>query len=263
MAIISYSSTKLASIGKEGIIKCDADGYYQLMIGALNVYNSAGELYTARGATALFEDNSLFQRRIQAGNLKGEMGHPKRLPRQNDKEYIDRMFIVEEKNVAVHYRKITLDTDFGKKNPQFNNPGMVAIIAELRPAGPFGPALKDALENKYENVCFSLRGFTSDVQHHLEIHRSITQIVTWDVVVEPGLRVANKWDSPALESIDVTRIRMKDVKAVLDSRKVPELAMEDSTALIQEMYDRMSKEAAPITASTLRYTPPSSIIKRW
>lgn len=64
----------------------------------------------------LLDNNSLFQRRVQGGNLKGEMGHPKRLPGQTDGSYIDRMFIIEETKEAVHYRKIKLDTDYGKKN---------------------------------------------------------------------------------------------------------------------------------------------------
>lgn len=249
MPIIEYASTKLHSLGKEGKITCDADGYYEIIIGAFNIYNSAGEFYTYQGVSSLFEDNSLFQRRVRGGNLKGEMGHPKRQPGQNDESYIDRMFIVEEKSEAVHYRKIKLDTDYGKKNPHLNNPSLVGVIAELRPSGFYGPALKDALDNKWQNVCFSLRGFTKDNLIRGEVHRTLESIVTWDVVIEPGLAVATKWDSPSLESADVTQVNTRTLEKLLNQRKIDGLAKESSSVLMLDLYDKVKRPEIITTSS--------------
>lgn len=249
MAIIEYASTKLKNLGKEGKITCDPDGYYEIVIGAFNVYNSAGEYYTYQGVSSLFEQNSLFQRRVKGGNLKGELGHPKRLPGQSDDSYIDRMFIVEEKSEAVHYRKISLDTDYGKKNPHLNNPNLVAVIAELRPSGPYAASLKDALENKWQNVCFSLRGFTKDCLMYGEVHRTLESIVTWDVVIEPGLSMATKWDSPSLESAEVTGVSSKSLERLIKQKSIQGLATESSYLMMQELYKKTKRKEIITTSS--------------
>lgn len=249
MAIIEYASTKLMNIGKEGKITCDADGYYEIIIGAFNIYNSAGEYYTYQGVANLFEQNALFQRRVQGGNLKGELGHPKRLPGQSDDSYIDRMFIVEETKEAVHYRKIKLDTEYGKKNPHLNNPNLVGVIAELRPSGPYAASLKDALENKWQNVCFSLRGFTKDSLIRGEVHRTLESIVTWDVVIEPGLKVATKWDSPSLESADITGVSNRTLEKLIEKKNLQGLATESSSLMMMELYEKTKRQEIITTSS--------------
>ena len=266
MPIIEYASTKLQNLGKEGKITCDADGYYEIVIGAFNIHNSAGEYYTYQGVSALFENNSLFQRRVRGGNLKGEMGHPKRQPGQNDESYIDRMFIVEEKSEAVHYRKIKLDTDYGKKNPHLNNPNLVAVIAELRPCGHYGPALKDALENKWQNVCFSLRGFTKDLLIRGEVHRTLESIVTWDVVVEPGLAVATKWDSPSLESADRVPVNTRSIEKLIAKKRLDGLANENSSIMLADLVDRVKQPEIKSVSSSWVGKPSgknNSVLTRW
>lgn len=267
MAIIEYASTKLMNLGKEGIIKCDADGYYEVIIGAFNIYNSAGEYYTYQGVADLFEKNSLFQRRVQGGNLKGELGHPKRLPGQSDDSYIDRMFIIEEKNETVHYRKIKLDTEYGKKNPHLNNPNLVAVIAELRPSGPYAASLKDALENKWQNVCFSLRGFTKDNLIRGEVHRTLDSIVTWDVVIEPGLKVATKWDSPSLESAEITNVSNRTLEKLIQQKNLKGLATESSSLMMQELYEKTKRREIITTSNgwlnTINKGDKGSVLNNW
>jgi hypothetical protein len=133
MANVMYTASKLAA-GKKGILPPDADGYYTMPVGALNVFNSSGQYYVLEGAKQLFDSSSIFQRRVANGCSKGEMGHPKREPKMTMDDYMTRILTIEETNVCCHFRKFWLDETFGKKNPQFKNPDMVAIMAELKPS---------------------------------------------------------------------------------------------------------------------------------
>jgi hypothetical protein len=180
MANVKFTATKLASKGKAGILKPDDDGYYTLVIGGLNLFNSVGEYYTADGARQLFEQSSTFMRRIKNGCLKGEMGHPKRLPGMSMDDYLRRIMTIEETNVCCHFKEIWLDEQYGKNHPEFKNPSMIAIMAKLKPTGPKGPSLQKSLDNPNENVCFSIRAFTKDYAVRGVINRVLDQVYSWD-----------------------------------------------------------------------------------
>ena len=225
MALIRFEATKLINKGKKGILKPDSDGYYTTVIGGLNAINSSGHLYSDQ-ARYLFtgtDNKSILQRRIKSGNLKGENGHPKLAPGMSMDEFKYRLLNVEEKNVSHHIRSVTLDDDFGKNNPEYNNPELIGIIAEIKPTGPYGPALQAAFDNPHENVCFSIRGFTDDTFSGGRRVRTLFEVVTFDWVTEPGISSATKWDSSAcesasLETVDMTHFTQKDIENMLSGR---------------------------------------------
>lgn len=232
MSLIKFTATKLAGTGKLGILKPDADGYYEQIIGGLNTYNSVGEYYTAEGATQLFQESSSFMRRIKSGCLKGELGHPKRLPGQSMNEYLNRILTIEETNVVCHFKDIWLDTQFGKNNPKFNNPALVAVMARFKPTGPKADALRLSLENPHEDVCFSIRALTKDYYQRGQTYRVLNQIVTFDNVNEPGLALARKYESPALEDLIDCTIRQQVLETVANDQSF--IATESSRALAVE-----------------------------
>lgn len=234
MAVIKFESTKLNNTGKEGILKPDEDGYYTIPVGGLNTLNSAGEYYTADGAKQLFEASSVLMRRIANGNLKGEMGHPKKLPGMSMDDFLNRIMTIEEKNVCCHFKEIWLDTDFGKNNPNLNNKNLVAIMAKIKPAGPYGPALKASLDNKNENVNFSIRAFTSDFYQAGKTIRVLKNIMTWDCVTEPGIATSNKWQSPSLEKLEEQLFNKEQFMSAISHSK--ELVVtEDSKLMINDV----------------------------
>ena len=201
MSNVRFTSTKLNGTGKRGILKPDANGYYEMVIGGLNAFNSAGEYYTLQGAQKLFEESSIFMRRVKNGCLKGEVGHPKKTPGMTNQDYVNRILTIDEKNVCCHFKEVWLDPEFGKRNPSMGNTGLTAIMALVKPAGPKGDSLQASLDNPDENVCFSIRAFTIDQYVRGVNNRMLDSIICFDHVAEPGIAIASKYSAPSLESL--------------------------------------------------------------
>jgi hypothetical protein len=195
---IRFACTALAASNKVGVLKKDDNGYYELVVGALNVYNSIGQYYVYDQARDLFESSSTFMRRVKRGVLRGELGHPKPLPGMSEEQFAQRVMSIYEDNVCCHHKEIYLD--FDRVKDERGNP-IVAIISRIFPSGPHGEQLRRSLENPNENVCFSIRAFTDDFMDRGVTKRILRTIVTWDQVLEPGLAAAEKFRAPALESV--------------------------------------------------------------
>lgn len=233
MSTVKFTSTKLAAIGKQGILTPDADGYYELVVGGLNTFNSAGEYYTLEGAKTLFEESSVFMRKIQKALLFGEYRHPAKTPDMTNDDYIRRILTVDEDNVICHFKDIWLDENFGRNNPQHNNPQLVAIMAKLKPYGAKGYLLKESLENSNVNTCFSIRALTKDYYQKGQTYRVLTHICTFDggSTLEPGIMTSNKYDSPSLESYNEQPISIKQLEKIVS--EIPSgIALEANNEII-------------------------------
>lgn len=196
---VRFSCTALSGLNKAGNLPQDADGYRTVVLGGLNVYNSAGELYTDDAAVReLFQGSGLLMKRMGRGRLRGEYGHPKQLPGESDRDFINRIFLINEDRICVHFKEIYLDD---KNVKDEKGKPIVAIIGKIAPSGPFGDTLKRSLENKNENVCFSIRAFTDDQRVRGINYRQLKTIITWDYVNDPGISFAEKFHSPALEDM--------------------------------------------------------------
>lgn len=193
----SLSCTALVGTNKAGTLKPDADGYYQVVLGALDVYNNTGAFYPEATARQLFQASSSLMRRIASGNLRGEYGHPTPEPGMSMDAFVARVRRIDEDRICMHIRKVWIDYSFKNLKGQ----PIIAILGEVRPSGPRGPALKDQLENRFEDVCFSIRSLTHDFNSGGRLTKNFKMIVTWDYVNEPGLDVARKWNSPAMENL--------------------------------------------------------------
>lgn len=194
---VTYSCSALVGVNKAGTLKADENGYREVVLGALNVFNSAGERYVFEEAKHLFDSSGMLQRRVEKGVLRGEYGHPKPEPGMTEDGFARRVMEIREPNICCHYKSITLD--FGRVKDDNGKP-VIAIIGWVCPSGPNGPALERSLNNKDENVCFSIRAFTDDYKRNGIRERVLRSIVTWDYVNEPGIAVAQKFKAPALEN---------------------------------------------------------------
>jgi len=193
---IRFACTSLKGTNKVGVLPVDENGYRTMIVGALNMFNSAGEFYVAEEAKELIvNSSSAFQRRVARGVLKAEYGHPKPFPGQSERSFAARVLNIDEDRVAAHHKEIWLD--FDAKAP--DGKSVIGIMSKVRDSGPFGPTLARSLENKDENVCFSIRAFTDDKMMGGINYRTLRQIITFDYVNEPGMALAEKFRSPALE----------------------------------------------------------------
>jgi hypothetical protein len=198
---IRFGFTALNGTNKSGTITPDEDGYYNLVLGGLDVYNSVNEYYPYAPAKELFTSSSQLMRRVSSGALRGEYGHPKQAPGQSLDSFAQRILAIYEENVSHHIREITLDFD-RLKDPQGRK--CIAIMGKVKPMGPNGALLQASLDNKLENVSFSIRSFTRDEIVGRLRQRILKNIVTWDYVNEPGISIANKFQSPGLEEFAET-----------------------------------------------------------
>lgn len=208
----AYSCTALVGTNKAGKLTPDENGYYTLVLGALDVFNSVGAFYPLGTAKHVFEGSSSLMRRIANGNCRGEVGHPKPQPGQSTRDFLQRVMTIEETNTCCHFRNVRLESQ-GVKDK--NGRSVVAVIGEVKPSGPKGAFLKESLENPDENVCFSVRSLTNDQMGANGIlQKNIKTIVTWDWVVEPGISVANKYSSPALEAFNDVNFGMAHLESL-------------------------------------------------
>lgn len=241
---IHFGCTALP-MGRKGIIKKNDDGSYQIVVGGLNAYNSSGLFYLYDAVRNLFEDSSIFQRRVAAGVCKGELGHPKFLPGMTQPQFFNRVATIEETNVCCLHRKITLD--FDNYRDESGRP-FIAVISNLTPSGPHGPALERSLENPGENVCFSIRTFAHDVRNVAmgRTERLIDEIITFDQVTEPGIASATLFKSPAMESFEHTFTRGSLIQAVREAEESAVAMESNSPAVVgTRLLDLMGYEFKP------------------
>jgi len=191
---VSMGCTMLMGTQKKGVLTPDEDGYYTVVLGAYGAYNSAGMFYDLQSAVPFFQQGSPLMRMLEKGVLRGEYKHPEKQAGQSDQAFIGRIRQIDSDRVAFHIRNLCLES--GQKDDK-GRP-VTVVIGEVRPSGPYGQVLKDALDNPHENVYFSVRSLTvDDMMRGVKYTRDI---VTWDFVNEGGIYNANKYYSPALES---------------------------------------------------------------
>lgn len=202
MSRVSFSCQALVGTNKAGKLKRDERGYYEVVLGALEFGNSINAVYTEHSAQQLFRESSSFMRKISRGYMRGEYGHPKMQPGMSHRDWLTRILTVDEGNISHHIREVWID----KARVNDRGTPVIAIMGWLTPSGIHGQVLDRSLNNPDENVAFSIRSLTEDRLVGGRLHKDLREIVTWDFVNEPGLSVANKYQSPSLENFqqDVT-----------------------------------------------------------
>lgn len=229
---IRFGFTALNGTNKAGTLTPDEEGYYDVVLGGLDIYNSADQFYPFEPAKELFTGSSQLMRRVSNGALRGEYGHPKQAHNQSLDSYAQRILAIHEENVSHHIREVTLDFD-GFKDPQGRK--CIAIRGKMKPAGPNGAVLQSSIDNKRENVCFSIRSFTKDVKIGRTVNRILRNVVTWDYVNEPGISIANKFQCPGLEDIAEVMFSKKNFERGMMMQPAG-VGMESARLTTQELF---------------------------
>ena len=240
MGNLSFACTALVGTSKVGLVKPDQDGYYDLILGALDFGNSYGAEYTLASAKEIFKASSGFVRRINNGYCRSEYGHPKKEPGMTDDDYFMRIMRIEETRVCAHIKKVWIDYD-SVKTPDGRR--VIAIRGLVKPTGPLGPTLEAQLQNPSENVAFSIRSITEDQCIGRKHLKHLREIVTWDYVTEPGLSVANKYQSPGLEDMKVLDEIVMPLELLVQrtSQVAHGISMESSN-ILRQVIDSVSLE---------------------
>lgn len=231
MNSIRFTCTSLVGTNKKGILPPDKDGYRYMPVGALNVVNSAGQRYVASGGARELFESGPFKRRVKRGALRSEVGHPIRQPGMSDDDYIQRIMTIVEANVCAHIAEIELDFNTFKNEGD----GLIAIMAKIAPSGPHAAMLERSFSNPNENVCFSIRAFTSDYTQRGVVHRILRNVITFDYVNEPGIHIAEKFKSPSLESFSEDVFTEQQIKRAIDKPN-GKMALESLSLSPMELY---------------------------
>ena len=194
----------------------DDKGYYRVILGAIDAFNTAGDFYLSDGVKDLIDNQShSLSRRLKSGYLKGECGHPSYQTGMSKADFFARNLRIELSNTSHHIRELILTPT--KEPSGFPGKGTTILIEGwIKPSGPLGDALKKDLDNPDQNVPFSIRSFTQDSNVNGINTKKILQIVTWDWVLEPGIQTANKWSTldkrkVSVESLDLCRINLDEL----------------------------------------------------
>lgn len=201
MAVVKYENIRLRETTRTGKLKQDENGYFDVILGAMNTFNSRGEFYALEGAEEIFTGSSIYHRRITEGKLYGEHGHPK----QNEltrEQYYRRLLEIREERWGTFIKEVTLDDTLWKKYPRLVSKGAVLIMGKVMPYGEQKQVVADGLSNPDINFAYSVRSFTNNFKTGNHLTKVMTECVTWDSVGSNGVKIAEKYNAPTLESHD-------------------------------------------------------------
>lgn len=265
MTAIVYQSTVLNGINKVGNLKKDANGYYEIVLGALNAFNAHGWYYSYEHAKSLFENSAELMRRCDTARLHGENGHPRFQPGMTQLQWFNRVNDLYEPNLCVHFKKIWLDFD-NHKDAQ-GRP-IILIMGLAKASGQASAWLDKQFENPDEDVCFSIRSFTEDQIIGGRKTKMLKKIVTWDKVNEPGIETACKYRTPSLEALGLTGVGAGSplIEADLEMAFYPEALRREirsfqpepaMAASMESMQNNMFSLVAEIEKPIRSYMPAS------
>lgn len=241
---VIYECQALTGMNKTGNLKADANGYYELVLGAYDYHNESGAFYPLEPLKKLMVGSSPLMKRIAGGYVKSELGHPRMAPGMSDREFLMRVCDIWETNVCAHIKRIELDTE--RVIHEGNK--VAAVIGMVKPSGPQGQFLEVSLENPDENVAFSVRSLTNDYWTPAgKLIKEVDEIITWDCVGQPGIPVAQKYRAPGLESY---RFDMDTVRAAADKMRQGGYGMESASLILENIIHE--RGIAPITRTDNR-----------
>lgn len=253
-----FACTALNGVNKTGNLKPDASGYYTLVLGALGIENSMGDVYDVQSGEKCLKSSPDLLARINEGKLRAEWGHPLQQPGQTRRDYFLRLLRIEEKNVCAHIREFQIDDSGSVKDK--NGQSIVSIIGKVKPEGPYGQYLAEQLENPHANCCFSIRSFTRDIKMpNGRYVKHLDEVVTWDAVNDCGLKPANKFDSPALEHLYTAEFNKDIISSAKKHLQAMGTGMENSSEM--RTINRLLGSRGwvePVVGKTKLVLPPSA-----
>ena len=185
-------SSALLLEGNQKSLKPDKHGIYHniplMVLGKVSRNNKEYEVSSM--VDAMTNQYSPFVRRLKAGQLTGEWGHPMIW---EDKD-LPRVMMIDSKNESHTIHRVWT----GPSTEQ----GYTVVYGDIQCSGPYGPYLKDRLEDPLKNAAFSLRSLVAKIgQDGPVIKQRVNALVTIDAVDCPGYAEASKVYVQGLEGL--------------------------------------------------------------
>ena len=184
-------SAKIDPTIKTKALQKDDQGYYKVILGAVNTYNSAGEYYGDHYIEDLFGPNTYIGNMLAKGCLMGEVNHPQFVPGMNRFDYFMRNNRIDQLN-ASHLIKSIEIVDANKTEGGRPKKYIVGWVKPLE-STKGGKILKELLDTPEANVCFSIRCVIDPASPSSDM--KIKTVITFDWVDLPGIAEANKFDT--------------------------------------------------------------------
>lgn len=246
--------TSIKTRSNNSSVKKDENGYYEFILGAVNSLNSCNEFYCKDQIEDFINnDNYILARKLKNGYLNGELGHPKFLPGMSKRDYYARNLNVDIQNVSHHIKSVwTQPTDIDSGVPGRGN--IILLRGMVKPSGVHGKILQEHIDNDDSNTAFSIRALTLNKNVCGVTYKTIIQIITWDWVLEPGIKQANKWANISTESLDYVKFSLDDL-----ADKNSPIYKQIEMSLESDDSKEMMREIASNIKSYDRY----DILRRW
>lgn len=177
-------SSALYTDGGSKALTPDANGVYKSFpVMCLGKTSRNGKNYDVESMVfAITNNSSVFYKKLHAGQLMGEYGHP---------------FVTEEKDLAriamVDPTKVSHVIHRVYCSPTTEK-GNTIVYADIQPFGPYGKFLDDSFKSPHINTAFSLRSLVSQTGTNADgsINQRVTALITIDAVDAPGYAEASK-----------------------------------------------------------------------
>lgn len=195
MNTVSFDiSSALLTEGNQRVLEPDKQGIYRgmvlMVLGKVSRNNKDYEVSSMCDAIA--NNDSIFFKKLTAGQLFGELGHPM----IKDESDLGRLMQVDPTRVSHQIHRVYT----GKATEQ----GHVLVYGDIEPCLPYGPVLDASLRNPRRNTAFSLRSLvTKTGQVGSVIKQRVNALVTVDTVDAPGYMEASKVRIAAQEGLSV------------------------------------------------------------
>lgn len=191
--------TKMENANKQ--VKKNDDGSFDVVVGAVNHFNSMGEFYTAEGVREkFFKANSYLMERCKGGYLRIESEHPVFKTGMTQEEWFQRLYSFDKVRTAGVITELWLEELSIKEDGTDMN--IILIWARIMPLTDreLGVTLQKDLENPNINTAFSIRSIIIKELVNLNTVCKIQDIITFDWVSSPGIKKANAFYTAGMES---------------------------------------------------------------
>lgn len=126
--------------------------------------------------------DSIFYKKLRAGQLQGEYGHPF----VTDEKDLARIALVDPTKVSHIIHRVYCGAS--------TEAGHTLVYADIQPFGPYGKCLDESFKSPYINTAFSLRSLVAQTGTASDgsINQKVTALITIDAVDAPGYAEASK-----------------------------------------------------------------------